>query len=74
MAWMIAIDTGGTFTDVIGVERDSGRLHTVKVPSNPQDPSDAVLRGVVAFIAEVPGASAADITCDAHGRARVDNA
>jgi N-methylhydantoinase A len=36
----VAIDTGGTFTDCIWVER--GRLKTLKVFSTPEDPSRAI--------------------------------
>lgn len=41
---MVAVDTGGTFTDVLLL--DGGRLHSVKLPSTPSDPSDAVLEGL----------------------------
>lgn len=36
----VAIDTGGTFTDCVWVER--GRLKTLKVFSTPDDPSRAI--------------------------------
>src|SRR2546428_13731425 len=36
----IAIDTGGTFTDCVGVERGRGRM--LKVFSTPADPSEAI--------------------------------
>jgi N-methylhydantoinase A len=41
---VVAVDTGGTFTDVLLL--DGGRLHSVKLPSTPSDPSDAVLEGL----------------------------
>ncbi len=71
---MIGIDTGGTFTDVVAMDRRSGALHTLKVPSNPEDPSDAVLRGVAAFLDEVPDALPADIAFFAHGTTVATNA
>ena len=37
----IAIDTGGTFTDLAARTPD-GALHRLKVPSTPQDPSRAI--------------------------------
>jgi N-methylhydantoinase A len=40
---VLAVDTGGTFTDLLLLE--AGRLRTLKVPSTPRDPADAVLRG-----------------------------
>ncbi len=41
---IIAVDTGGTFTDVVALVR--GRLEVLKVPSTPDDPSRAVLDGI----------------------------
>ncbi|MGK7311803.1 MAG: hydantoinase/oxoprolinase family protein, partial [Candidatus Longimicrobiales bacterium M2_2A_002] len=41
---IIAVDTGGTFTDVVAVI--DGRLSVLKVPSTPDDPARAVLSGI----------------------------
>ncbi|MDX1673887.1 MAG: hydantoinase/oxoprolinase family protein [Longimicrobiales bacterium] len=41
---IIAVDTGGTFTDVVAVV--DGRLTVLKVPSTPDDPARAVLDGI----------------------------
>ena len=41
---VLAVDTGGTFTDLLLLRE--GRLQTLKVPSTPADPADAVLSGV----------------------------
>jgi N-methylhydantoinase A len=41
--WMVGIDTGGTFTDLVAFEQASGELRTIKVPSVPSDPSRAVI-------------------------------
>jgi N-methylhydantoinase A len=41
--WMVGIDTGGTFTDLVAFEPVSGELRTIKVPSVPADPSSAVI-------------------------------
>ena len=53
----IGIDTGGTFTDVVLLDHATGRYHFRKVPSNPQDPAEAILRGLDAILADaaVPG-------------------
>ncbi|MDB5511936.1 MAG: hyuA [Enterovirga sp.] len=74
MTWSIGIDTGGTFTDVAGLDLATGRLHTVKVPSTPHDPSEAVLAGIDAFVASVPGMRSADIGFFAHGTTVATNA
>jgi N-methylhydantoinase A len=47
---MLAVDVGGTFTDVIGV-RD-GRIEAVKVPSRREEPELSVLEGAEALGAE----------------------
>jgi N-methylhydantoinase A len=41
---VVAVDTGGTFTDVIALVDD--RLTVLKVPSTPDDPAHAVLEGI----------------------------
>jgi len=41
----VAVDVGGTFTDVCVVDDRTGAMHVAKVPSTP-DPFDGVLNGV----------------------------
>lgn len=41
---LLAVDTGGTFTDLVLLE--DGTVRTLKVPSSPDDPSRAVLEGI----------------------------
>lgn len=43
-AVILAVDTGGTFTDVVAW--DGSRIRVAKVPSTPADPSRAVLTGM----------------------------
>ncbi len=47
---LLAVDTGGTFTDLV-LLRD-GLIRTLKVPSTPSDPSQAVLDGIREILAE----------------------
>ena len=42
----IGIDTGGTFTDVVAVDEQTGRTTTTKTPSTPADPAEGFLAGV----------------------------
>jgi N-methylhydantoinase A len=42
----IGIDTGGTFTDVVAVDEDSGELVATKTPSTPSDPAVGFMTGV----------------------------
>ena len=46
MTVRIGIDTGGTFTDVVALDEDSGRLVATKTPSTPADPADGFMTGV----------------------------
>ena len=46
MGVRIAIDTGGTFTDVIAIDDASGAMTAIKTPSTPSDPSIGLLEGV----------------------------
>ncbi|MEX0923669.1 MAG: hydantoinase/oxoprolinase family protein [Rhodovibrionaceae bacterium] len=74
MSWMIGVDTGGTFTDVIALNRDTGDLRTLKVSSTPRDPSQAIAAGIQGLI-DAPGDfSAADVSFFAHGTTVATNA
>lgn len=46
MAYQIGIDTGGTFTDIVVMNQETGALQTVKTASTPADPARAVLEGL----------------------------
>ncbi|MDA8371744.1 MAG: hydantoinase/oxoprolinase family protein [Nocardiopsaceae bacterium] len=62
----IGIDTGGTFTDVVAVDEDSGELlHTTKTPSTPEDPSTGFMNGVAKALAAVEGDAA--VASISHG-------
>ena len=50
MRYAVAIDTGGTFTDVTLFDRDSGRMWTAKTPSIPADPSIGFMNGIAAAL------------------------
>jgi len=42
----VAVDTGGTFTDCVWIDGNSGRLRMLKVFSTPQDPSQAIVEAL----------------------------
>ena len=46
MGLRIALDTGGTFTDVVAIEEADGRRFALKTPSTPADPSIGLLDGI----------------------------
>src|SRR5262245_1600268 len=49
----VGVDVGGTFTDLILVDEETGRIAVDKVPSTPDDPA----RGTVAGIRELCGSA-----------------
>jgi len=51
----IGVDVGGTFTDHILFDEDSGSLSVYKTPSSPEDPSRSVLDGIDHFGGERGG-------------------
>ena len=67
----LAIDIGGTFTDV--VLQWSNRIHSVKVLTSRDDPSDAVLEGISRVFDEC-SAMPSDIGIVLHGTTLATNA
>ena len=71
-AWMVGIDTGGTFTDLIAFEVDSGELRVTKVSSDPDDPSNAVMTALEDLFAT--GVRPEEISSLVHGTTVATNA
>jgi N-methylhydantoinase A len=69
----IGIDTGGTFTDIVCVDGDSGTMQVTKVASTPANPAVGLVRGVEAILRSAH-ASAADLVGLAHGTTVATNA
>src|SRR5215218_9311603 len=46
MAVRLGIDTGGTFTDLIGINDETGELVVAKTPSTPSRPVDAIMNAI----------------------------
>jgi N-methylhydantoinase A len=69
----VAIDTGGTFTDVTLVERASGKLWKAKVSSTPADHSLGFIEGIRKVLATA-GVPAARISHVFHGTTVATNA
>jgi N-methylhydantoinase A len=61
----VTVDTGGTFSDFVYLNEDTGAVTIAKLPSTPDDPSRAILAGLEALLAE--GVAAADIGYFCHG-------
>jgi N-methylhydantoinase A len=52
MKYVIGIDTGGTFTDLICVD-EKGESIIIKAPSTPEDPSVAIINGLQGMAAKI---------------------
>jgi N-methylhydantoinase A len=62
----VAVDIGGTFTDITLADGPTGRTWRAKVPSTPADPSEAFMTGVRAAL-DAAGATTAAIGRVLHG-------
>ena len=72
MGLRIAIDTGGTFTDVVAIDEETGDITAVKTPSTPADPSIGLLDGVRSL--KAAGGEPADVHMLLHGSTVATNA
>jgi N-methylhydantoinase A len=43
---LIGVDVGGTFTDIVFTDTETGRTIIHKAPTTPDDPSHGVITGV----------------------------
>lgn len=73
MGLRIAIDTGGTFTDVVAIDEATGEITAVKTPSTPSDPSVGLLNGVRRVLEETGGKDE-DLQMLLHGSTVATNA
>src|ERR1700733_14914037 len=61
----VTVDTGGTFSDFVYLDEETGEVSISKVPSTPDDPSRAILQGIEMLLGR--GVRAADIGFFCHG-------
>jgi len=66
MVGRLGIDVGGTFTDLLLFDEDSGAIHLVKTPSTPEDQSVGILAGIRRIVADA-GVTPSDIGAILHG-------
>ncbi|WP_010531854.1 hydantoinase/oxoprolinase family protein [Lentibacillus jeotgali] len=66
MKYRLGVDTGGTFTDIALLNEETGEISVSKVPSTPDNPSQAVLKGSNQLL-KSEGKSAEDISFFIHG-------
>src|SRR4026207_712354 len=63
--YRVTVDTGGTFSDFVFFNEDTGEITITKVPSTPKEPFQAVLNGVKELIDQ--DVAAGDISFFCHG-------
>ena len=63
--YRVTVDTGGTFSDFVFFNEDTGAITITKLPSTPGEPFQAVLNGVKELIDQ--GVSAGDVSFFCHG-------
>jgi N-methylhydantoinase A len=73
MSYRLGVDVGGTFTDLLLIDEETGKTFTAKVPSTPQDSSVGVLNGV-ARICDESGVEPRKIKRVMHGTTVATNA
>ena len=73
MSYRLGVDVGGTFTDLLLFDDQTGESFKTKVPSTPDDPSRAVVNGT-RDICEIADISADEIDYFLHGTTVATNA
>ena len=73
MGLRIAIDTGGTFTDIVAIDEDTGDITATKTPSTPEDPSIGLVEGVRKVL-KAAGGDPTDVRMLLHGSTVATNA
>jgi N-methylhydantoinase A len=66
----VGIDTGGTFTDVVALDEDSGELVSTKTASTPHDPADGFMTAiekVLGLLGIEPAEAGSVLTAVSHG-------
>ena len=72
MAWRLGVDIGGTFTDFVLQNEQTGELVIDKQLTTPKDPSEAVLDGLYRLL-EQQGIGLADVRQIIHGTTVASN-
>lgn len=73
MSYRLGVDVGGTFTDLLLINEQTGETHTAKVPSTPEDSSLGVLNGI-ARICDESGIDPQSVSRVMHGTTVATNA
>jgi 5-oxoprolinase (ATP-hydrolysing) len=72
-SYALGFDIGGTFTDFIRLDLETGAVRVYKSLTDPQDPARGVLQGLAAFMEEA-GWSLAQVEAAVHSTTLITNA
>ena len=72
MTVALGIDIGGTFTDVVLIDRSGGDICTAKVLTTPDDPAAGVLAGIAELLADA-GRDPAEVSQAVHATTLATN-
>lgn len=70
--YRLGFDVGGTFTDLVIVDEDTGEIGLVKVPTTPKDPAVGVFLGLRKLLSE-QNVKAGQLSFAVHGTTLVTN-
>jgi N-methylhydantoinase A len=73
VAYQIAVDVGGTFTDGVLLDDETDTIWVAKALTTPADPGDAIARVVEMLLAQRPNASRAPVGRVVHGTTLITN-
>ncbi|HLR96493.1 MAG TPA: hydantoinase/oxoprolinase family protein [Jiangellaceae bacterium] len=73
MAHRLGVDVGGTFTDLLLIDEQTGETYREKTPSTPEDQSIGVLRGIT-NVCQAAGVGIGDVRSLLHGTTVATNA
>ena len=71
--YRFGFDIGGTFTDFVFIDTESGQIFSYKTLTTPHQPAQAVMEGWQQLLAEV-GGEGADVEMAIHGTTLITNA
>ena len=72
-SYVLGIDVGGTFTDLVMIRLADGKAFLHKTPSTPTDPSIAMERGIIEILTSA-AAKPAEVSYFGHGTTVATNA
>ena len=71
--YRFGFDIGGTFTDFVLIDGESGKIHSYKTLTTPHEPAKAVMEGWHKLLADVAG-DGSDVEIAIHGTTLITNA